>query len=706
MNSPRQTLSLLVVLAAFSGTALAFDVVDDMNEDVTASTGFTLAEDPMPEILTATRLRQSKYRTPGTVTVIEGDLIRDLGLLHLWEVFRLVPGMTVGSVGSNEPVVSYHGTVAREQRRLQVLVDGRSQYNPSLANVDWVNMPVPLEAIERIEVSRGPNAATYGANSFLAVINIITHSPQDTHGVELRAVNGNRGFGNYYGAVGDQVGSTDWRLSFLSRRSDGFDWRPDRDATGSRTDDRVDFRNSYDVTSLNFSSTTEVGHQDQISVNAGLHDVYHQEDIQDYIGFGVVTNPDRTGQDWYGQLRWDHEAAHNRFFHIQAYYQQRERERGFRGCFNEMLIANLRFLDTQDGITTTSPDDPFCANTNEDLEENRAHIEFQETRLFAEGDQLVYGASYREDWFDSDTFFNGRENKHLTQVFANLDRRLTPWLTTNVGAMWEKDSVAGNFVSPRGALNIQLSHSQVLRMVVSRAYRLPDAFEQSADWGYRATNFDPEAPDFENVRLIAFQAPGNLEEERILSREISYFTQTRQGRGIFSGEVKLFRDTLSQVISGRTNINEWDLENNVELNQRGVELEASADWPRNYLRLSYAYFEQEGRYTGTEVDDPAEQQRFIDFESRMNAQHSGSASLIHRFPANTTGAVSYYVTDSLRNRRFERVDFRLARSLYFSQFSMEVAAIMQHYRNDKPLYNEDNNLDSRNQFYAEARVRF
>ncbi len=62
----------------------------------------------IPEVLTTTRLRQPKTRVPGSTTVIAGDLIRDLGIRSLYEVFRLVPGMVVNFVGSHQPVVTYH----------------------------------------------------------------------------------------------------------------------------------------------------------------------------------------------------------------------------------------------------------------------------------------------------------------------------------------------------------------------------------------------------------------------------------------------------------------------------------------------------------------------------------------------------------------------------------------------------------------------
>ena len=45
----------------------------------------------IPEVLTTTRLRQSKLRVPGTTTIIPGDMIRNLGFMTLVDAIRIVP---------------------------------------------------------------------------------------------------------------------------------------------------------------------------------------------------------------------------------------------------------------------------------------------------------------------------------------------------------------------------------------------------------------------------------------------------------------------------------------------------------------------------------------------------------------------------------------------------------------------------------------
>jgi len=59
---------------------------------------------------------------------------------------------------------------------------------------------------------------------------------------------------------------------------------------------------------------------------------------------------------------------------------------------------------------------PFEADVNEDLEEERVHAEFQQTHILSPALRIVYGVSYREDRYESDTFFNGEGDTNRTRA--------------------------------------------------------------------------------------------------------------------------------------------------------------------------------------------------------------------------------------------------------------------------------------------------
>ncbi|MEX0604424.1 MAG: TonB-dependent receptor [Marinobacter sp.] len=654
-------------------------------------------DSPVPEVLTTTRLRQPKSKVPGSTTIIQGDLIRDLGILNLVEVFRLVPGMTVAYVGSNKPVTSYHGTVAFDQRRLQVQIDGRTAYQPSLAGVEWNTMPVALEAIERIEISRGPNSAAYGINAFLGTINIITRSPVDSQGVQLHSSFGRGGHKNLYGSVADTQDDFSWRLSYQRREDDGFD---EQSADVNNTSEPPPFNNGYEFNHFNYAATQEYGSNHSLELRAGVTDGIDEEDkLRMGEEFGAQTDPNIIVDDYYLQARWNTTLSESHFFHVQTAYQNYNRRQRWRTCADLTAIA---------GAPPGTPD--LCAHTNQDMEESRLEFEVQDTVALSPSTRLVSGAGYREDRFESDTFFNGNGSTYQARLFANLEYTPINWLTFNIGGNLEKtSSLDDTFFSPRLAANFQLAKNHTLRFVFSEAVRTPDAFEQSADWGYRATNIEPAAlyGGFEGQRVgPQFQAPGTLREEHIISREISYFGQYRLAGGLLSTEIKYFYDHLRDVISGYLIIDEWDLDNNVALDQQGFEIEASIEFPTSQFRATYAYMDQDGEYRGAPKATAGEEEDFIQLESRLTVRHSGSLAWIQRYGYDISSAVAYYFADEFKTGPFERLDLRLVKSVYTPRLSYEVAVVFQHYMNSNPILSRNNIIRDRNQFFIEAGLRF
>src|SRR4051812_29367412 len=166
-----------------------------------------------PVVLTPTRLRQSIAEVPASVTVITAEMIREFGIMNVPDALRLVPGMSVTHVLGNDYRINYHGTNILDPRRMNVLVDGISVYRPALSKVDWKQLPVAIEDIDRIEVTRGPNSAAYGRNSLLAVVNIITKHPSDVERAMLSTTIGSLGTRNITGRIGTTFGTTALRLS-------------------------------------------------------------------------------------------------------------------------------------------------------------------------------------------------------------------------------------------------------------------------------------------------------------------------------------------------------------------------------------------------------------------------------------------------------------------------------------------------------------
>ncbi|KTB62032.1 ligand-gated channel protein [Pseudomonas viridiflava ICMP 13104] len=125
-------------------------------------------------VVTASGFEQNLEDAPASMTVITGDELRKKSFRDLTDALRDVEGVTVNG-GANETDISIRGMPAdytlilvdgKRQSARESRVNGNSGYEQSF-------IP-PAEAIERIEVVRGPMSSLYGSDAIGGVINIIT----------------------------------------------------------------------------------------------------------------------------------------------------------------------------------------------------------------------------------------------------------------------------------------------------------------------------------------------------------------------------------------------------------------------------------------------------------------------------------------------------------------------------------------------------
>jgi iron complex outermembrane recepter protein len=150
----------------------------------------TLEELMNVEITSASRKEQRAADVAGAIYVITQDDIRRSGMTSVPDLLRLVPGVQVAQINASKWAVSIRGFNGLYSNKLLVLVDGRSLYNRLFSGVVWDEQDLMFEDVDRIEIIRGPGAAVWGANAVNGVINIVTRTAADTHGVLARVGGG------------------------------------------------------------------------------------------------------------------------------------------------------------------------------------------------------------------------------------------------------------------------------------------------------------------------------------------------------------------------------------------------------------------------------------------------------------------------------------------------------------------------------------
>ena len=171
-------------------------------------------------VVTATRSDQTIERTLADVVVIDSRQIRNAAGATVAELLRAAAGIEIAQNGGAGSVT---GLFVRGTKAAQtvVLVDGVRMEDPldGSPRIEFL----PLSAIERIEVVRGPTAAFYGSGAMGGVIQIFTRESRGAMSSDFSAAAGNRGTGQLQGRISGGDERTRFMLSAIRDTTRGYD---------------------------------------------------------------------------------------------------------------------------------------------------------------------------------------------------------------------------------------------------------------------------------------------------------------------------------------------------------------------------------------------------------------------------------------------------------------------------------------------------
>lgn len=479
--------------------------------------------DELPVVLSASRLMQPQDEAPGATTLIDQAMIRASGARDLAELLRLIPGFQVASRAGHTPLTTYHGLSDDAPRRMLVRVDGRSAYSPYfVSGIEWNKISIDLEDIERIEVFRGSNAAAYGTNAFLGVVNIITRAAADTPRARVMTRIGDDGIRDTRAALRADLGAAALRLSAGRQQDNG---QPDLadDRRIDRADMRLDWRIAADQ---------------QIEFHAGA--------VQENLQMGRFDDPsdplrDRNDDTAFGQIRWRLTRSADEELQV-TYFHQQESSRDAYSVLLRNALDPAPPPDIIDMVLASyglSPD----ARVNVDFASRviRDDIEFEHMLRIGEASRLVWGAGHREDRLWSPAVFNTDENivDRTSRLFGNLEWRPAPRWLLNFGATAERPKSGEMHMAPRFAANYHVTSKHTLRFSVSRAYRMPTPYETFGDLQFR------EALSGKLIRYTLQPSP-DLDPERLTATEIGYLGRFLERR--LTVDLRLFSEQVSDLI--------------------------------------------------------------------------------------------------------------------------------------------------------------
>jgi len=154
---------------------------------------------------TASKMKESLDKTTATVTTITQQQISEMGARNLLDVLKLVPGFGVTQSRYGMRQIEVRGVSTLVSEKVLFLLNGHPlDHNLLNAGSVFDYDDLPVGTIKRIEIVRGPGSALYGANAFLAVVNIITQNAKDLNGFHASVAAGSFGTQQYQASWGKQ----------------------------------------------------------------------------------------------------------------------------------------------------------------------------------------------------------------------------------------------------------------------------------------------------------------------------------------------------------------------------------------------------------------------------------------------------------------------------------------------------------------------
>ena len=148
---------------------------------LTSTSGVAASDQSKNILVTATRLDLDNSKARGNTTVITAADIEQSTARTLPELLGQEAGILTRSLYGNHgtgATVDIRGFGAASTQNTLILLDGRRLNDVDLSSVDF--SIIPLQSIERIEITRNSGAVLYGDGAVGGAINIITRQPEKT----------------------------------------------------------------------------------------------------------------------------------------------------------------------------------------------------------------------------------------------------------------------------------------------------------------------------------------------------------------------------------------------------------------------------------------------------------------------------------------------------------------------------------------------
>jgi iron complex outermembrane receptor protein len=411
-------------------------------------------------------------RVPGAdallpVHVITAEEIRQSGATSIAEALRLAPGLDIVTTSVRSPAVAVRGLVGDPaDAMVLVMVDGRVVNWDAFGTVLWEFLPVPLAAVERIEILRSPGSSLYGPNACAGVINILTRPPERRQGLEVSLSGGE--YGTLIGAALYGVSGERFGLGLSAELNQTDEWRGSGEAAG-------------EVMRLNGSLQYRYGEQGRVGLTLGrAHTDRARFPVHPAVGALAMS----------GNVDHALLEATYRAWLCRASFRQED----FSGWW-EHGAQELHWLSSV------------------------IDIDLQHSFAAGRANTVGWGLTYRAVTVAPSDLVPSFRRQHLCGVFVNDELRLGERWGIGLGVRYDYHPLAGSNVSSRGALRFSPARDHTLRLSAATGFRNPSLLDSYLEYSVRDTALPGGSPS-----VVVTDVAGNrdLEAQKLFGVELGY----------------------------------------------------------------------------------------------------------------------------------------------------------------------------------------
>jgi iron complex outermembrane receptor protein len=540
---------------------------------------------------------KSLLDTPFPVSVITFEDIEAYNIQSLEEALMLFPGMANARSTYTDALIGYHEISPINPRRMLVVIDDIPVNDSLVQNITWWNLPITIDDVSRIELTRVPNAVLYGSNSFNGVLHIKTKRKTERRVASLKYRNDEHG--DYItGRYQDRFDNALVSLTVADKQVDGYEgldeWTRSTVFTGSfdYEGELYDVGLQYKYSDGEFQGTkNEVLAELPVGTNTlevfsstfaynvsdtdALELAYHYSKWNDYE-YWVAEAPMVAISDDLRELNnLDGELARSIYY---SGHQLAPDHEYFPIFMSAMAYGAQTGLFNGERYRFSLP-----IEVNEKRDSYR--ISYQHKTNIVE---WAVGYTLNEELLSSPVYLynTGKTHHRLEQIHGSASYYFDGY-SLSASVMREESSIFDGHTQLRISGQKRLDDVSSLRFSASRSHRLPSIWEEIGGFHYDVDVEDNPYGIEKGSWWQEVRSEGGLTPEKNTHFEIGYHYANLKQHLEF--DISTFYALYGNMLLDSTTLESFTFENDRDVEMYGIEAELSARMDIHNFKLSASY---------------------------------------------------------------------------------------------------------------------